>query len=107
MPTLKTNPDSCSCGVLRVLADLEDDPLVMVVGAPHAALVLETGSDCLSRGVDLPFVEGGELLDGSPVDEGGDRLFEHGSYGGRPYRGSLSLERYRCDGIYGRFAGSE
>jgi len=50
---------------------------------------------------------GGELLDGSPPDEGDDRLFEHGSRGERPYRGSLSLERDRRGGIDGRFAGHE
>ena len=49
----------------------------MVVDAPHATLVLKTGSSCLGRGVDSPFIGEGELLDGSPLDEGGDRLFEY------------------------------
>ena len=44
---LKTGPGGCPCGVLRMLYDLEDDPLAVVVGAPYTALVLEAGSSCL------------------------------------------------------------
>ena len=107
MSPLKTGFVSYSCGVLRVMSDLEDDPLFLIVGAPHTTLVLETGSSCLSRGVHSPCIGWKEFLDSSSLDEGGDRLFNHGSCGKRPYRGSLSLERDRRGGIVGRFAGHE
>ena len=93
-----------------MLTNLEDDPLVEVVCAPYAALVLKTRTSCLGRGVDSPFVRGGELLDGALVDEGCKRLFQNGPYGPcgeRPDRGSLSLERDRRGDIDGWLARHE
>jgi len=91
MSPLKTGSSSSSCGVLRVMSDLEDDIMVLVVGAPHTTLVMGTGSSCLGREVDSSFIGWREFLDSSSLDEGGDRLFKHGSCGERPYRGSLSI----------------
>ncbi len=96
---LKTGPGSCPCGVLRMLSDLEDAPLVVVVGAPYTTLMMEAGSSCLGRGVNSPLVGRREFLDGSPLDKSGDGLFEHWSCSGGPYRGSLSLERDCRGGI--------
>ena len=59
MSTLKTRHGSGSCEVLCVLANLEDDPLLLVVGAPYSAFMLEPGSPSLCRRVYAPFVEGG------------------------------------------------
>ncbi len=58
MPTLKTGPGSSSCGILGVLSDLEDDPLVLVVCAPYTTLVLEPRASCLGGRVDSPFIGG-------------------------------------------------
>ena len=58
MSTLKAGPGSCSSGVLSMLSDLEDDPLVQVVNAPYAPLMLKSGASCLGRGMDSPFVGG-------------------------------------------------
>ena len=98
-----------ACGVFGVLADLEDDPSLFVVCAPNSSLVLNTGSSSLGREVYAPTVGGGggELLDNSPLDEGGECLFEYGSCNTGLNRGPLSLERDRRGNIDGRLAGHE
>ncbi len=57
--------------------------------------------------MDSPFVKKGELLDGALVDEDDNRLFQNGSCGEGPDRGSLSLERDRRGGIDGWLARHE
>jgi len=59
MSPLKTGSGSCSCGVLCVLTDLEDDPLFMVVDAPHSTSMLEARSSGLGEGMYAPLVGGG------------------------------------------------
>ncbi len=85
---------SASCdprGVLGVLADLDSDPLVLVVDPPHDTLVLETGASCLSRGMDTPLARRCELPDSAELDEGGKSLFEDRSCREGPYGGPLSF----------------
>jgi hypothetical protein len=57
--------------------------------------------------MDSPLVWRGEFLDDSPLDKGRNGLFENRSCGEGSYRGSLSLERDRRDGIVVGFAGHE
>ena len=87
-----------------MLSNLEDEPLVRVVDAPHTTLVLEAGTSCLCRGVDPPLVGRGQFLNGSSLDEDVDGLFEYVSCGKGPNRGPLSLERDRRGGIVVGFA---
>jgi hypothetical protein len=105
--TLETYSCSCSCGVLRVLSDLEGDPLVGVVDAPHTTLMLEAGTSCLCRGVDPLPVGRGQFLNGSSLDEDVDGMFEYNSCGEGPDGGPLSFERDRRGGIVVGFAGHE
>ena len=49
--------------------------------------------------MDAPLVRREELLDGSSLDEGGDRMFEDGSCYKASHRGPLSLKRDLRDGI--------
>ena len=107
LTTLKTGSCSCPGRVLRMLSDLEDDPLVKVIDAPYPAFMLKAGSSSLCRGMDSPLVWRGKFLDNSPLDKGNDRLFEYRSCGEGPYRGSLSLERGRRGGTVVGFAGHE
>jgi hypothetical protein len=104
MSTLKTGPSCCSGWVLGMLPDLEDNPLVAVVEAPHSAFVLKAGSSGLGRWMDSPFVRGGEFPNCASLDKGCDCLFEGRSCGEGPYGGPLSLERDRRGGIVGGFA---
>jgi len=62
-----------------MLSDREDDPLLLVVAAPHVTFMLEAETSRLGRRVDAPLVKEKECLDGSSIAEGGDRLFEEGS----------------------------
>jgi len=99
LSTLKAGSGSYSCGVLRVLTDLADDPLFLVVDAPYSTFMLEAGSSGLGGGMDAPLVVEGELLDNASSDEGGEGMFEDGSCSTGPYWGPLSLERDRRGGI--------
>ena len=57
--------------------------------------------------MDSPLVWWGEFLDSSPLDKGGNGMFEYRSCGEGPNRGSLSFERDRRGGIVVVFAGHE
>ena len=104
---LETGPGGSSFRVLRMLTDLENDPLALIVCAPYPSFVLETRASCLGRWMDTPPLRGRELLDGSPLDHDGERLFKDESCRKGPDRGSLSLERDRRGGIVDGLAGHE
>ncbi len=82
-----------------MLADLEGNPLILVVDSPQHALVLESRAPCLSRWMDTPLVRGGKPSDKAFVNEGTDGLFENKSGREGPDFGSLSLERDLRGGI--------
>jgi len=58
LSSLKSSHGLGSTRVMGVMSDLEDDPLVLIVGAPDSAFVMESRSPRLCRRVYAPIVGG-------------------------------------------------
>jgi hypothetical protein len=87
---------------MDMLPDLEDDPIVLFVGALDEAFVLETRSPSISGGMDSPTVMGVELSYALLFGEGGEGELEcrFGCKG--PDGDTLSLVRHLRGGILER-----
>ena len=81
------------------MSDLEDNPLIVVVKAPHATLVLEPGSPCFGGRVDPPPVRVVEFPNAARFGEGRDGFFQQSPRCESPDRGPLSLDRDLRGGI--------